>query len=238
MPITPHGNAPYTTVTAAITAIEAFRDKGMGTPVTQDTLIRAGVPESLAKRTLSSLKALELLDAEGEPTQQFKDLRLARGDEEYRARLQEWVRGVYADVLQYTDPSANSPDRVAEAFRTYEPSGQRRGMAALLIGLWKHAGLPVPEGAAAPRATAARPRTARTPRPSARQQPRRSGNDPSTTPTDLPPGLVGLIQQIPHGPGASWTSRQRDGFLKAFEAALDFTVPVDDAPDSAEGSDD
>src|SRR5947207_2100967 len=107
MPLQPQGSAPYTTASAAITALDAFRDRGLGTPVTTDILTRAGVPESISSRTLNSLKSLELVDESGEPSQQFRDLRLARGDEEYRTRLQEWLRAVYAEVLQYTDPSAD-----------------------------------------------------------------------------------------------------------------------------------
>lgn len=151
MPLQQNGTAPYTTAAAAITAIEAFRERGMGTPISAETLTRAGVPESISNRTLSSLKLLELVEESGAPSTQFQALKQARGDEEYRTRLQEWLRGVYAEVLQYTDPSTDSPERVAEAFRTYEPAGQRKAMAALLIGLWKLAGLPTPEGTPTPR---------------------------------------------------------------------------------------
>ena len=43
--------------------------------------------------------------------------------------------------------------------------------------------------------------------------------------TELPPALVGLLQQIPLSQG-SWTASERDGFLQAFEAVLDFTIRV------------
>ena len=42
---------------------------------------------------------------------------------------------------------------------------------------------------------------------------------------ELPPGLVGLLQQIPRG-GKGWTQETRDNFLTAFTAVLDFTVPI------------
>jgi hypothetical protein len=44
---------------------------------------------------------------------------------------------------------------------------------------------------------------------------------------DLPPGLVGLLRQIPRD-GTAWTAEKREGFLNAFTAVLDYSVPVGD----------
>jgi hypothetical protein len=224
-----NGPAPYTTAAAAIAAIEAFRERGFS-PITAETLTRAGVPESIAGRTLNSLKQLGLVDAEGAASEQFKELRLARGDEEYQARLQSWLRGVYEEVLQYTDPSSDSPDRVAEAFRSYEPAGQRKAMAALLIGLWKLSGLPVAgdNGTQRTRPPAKRRPSAARP-PSGRSSKLRVDENVDTDlgdQTGLDPGLVGLLRLIPRGKDASWTADRREAFLNAFRAVLDFSVPV------------
>lgn len=240
MPLKPNGTAPYTTSIAATTVLDAWRDRGLGTPITAETLTRAGVQESLARRTFQSLVALELLNSDGTPTEQFQDFRSTRGDDEYRTRLQEWLQGVYADVLQYADPSTDSHERVTEAFRTYEPAGQRRAMAALLLGLWKYAGLPVANA----ESKSPQPRKAAT---SQRRGPRKLAQHRTPTnastrqgtsldETGLPAGLLGLLHQIPQG-GGSWTSQRRDAFLAAFRAVLDFSVPVDEnpsAPDSEE----
>jgi hypothetical protein len=230
MTLQPAGPAPYTSAISLITALDAFRDRGLGTPITADVLIRAGVQESIAPRTVHSMKLLDLLTEDGKPTEQFEDLRTARGDDEYHARLQAWLRGVYADVLKYTDPSSDTQARVAEAFRTYTPAGQRRPMALLLIGLWRYAGLPVPESdeqdpaASRPRHVVKKKRTARkTVPPPMTQQIDADGSQ------GLPPGLVGLLRQIPRD-GASWTSVRREEFMNAFAAVLDFSVPVNDEP--------
>jgi hypothetical protein len=229
MALQPDGSAPYTTAQAAIITLEGWRERGLGVPVTPDVLVRAGVSESLGNRTLMSLKQLELVDDDGRPTEQMEGLRLARGHDEYQARLQEWLRGVYADVLHYCDPSLDGSERVAEAFRTYLPKGQRRGMAALLIGLWRYAGLPVPAESppSSPRSPAARPSRTSGPSRTLRPAPpaRPAGAESDTD--DLPPGLVGLLRQIPRD-GASWTASKRDGFLSAFAAVLNYSVPVED----------
>lgn len=241
MPLQPNGQAPYTTVAAATTAIDAYRDRGLGAPVTSEILTRAGVPESISRRTLQSLKGLELLDDDGRPTAQFEALRQARGEEEFRTRLQEWLRAVYADVLQYADPSQDTASRVAEAFRSFEPAGQRKSMAALLVGLWRYAGLPVPNAeSGAARLAVRSPQPRRTNRPAAGQRaPASSRSNPRpSVPTSLdglPPGLVGLLHEVPVA-GGSWTTARRDDFLRAFQAVLDFSVPIDDqpAPDEAD----
>jgi hypothetical protein len=173
------------------------------------------------------MKLLGLIDADGKPTQQWEEMRLARGDDEYRSRLQEWLRGTYAEVLQYADPSTDPLDRVTEAFRTYEPAGQRKAMASLLVALWKYAGLPVAVG----ETSSGSPRTTR----SVQRRPptktgktattRRSSDADSPAVTGLPPGLLGLLRQIPVG-GMGWTKETRDNFVNAFTAVLDFTVPI------------
>jgi len=237
MPLQPAGQAPYTSVAAALIAIETFRDRGFS-PLTPDALIRAGVPESLARRTVQSLRLLDLVDDDGKPTAQFEALRQARGEDEFQARMQEWIRGAYADVLQYVDPSTDSYDRVVEAFRTFEPHGQRRSMASLLVGLWRRAGLPTEaigvggasteDSARAPRKRTQAKKIGSVSRSaSVAKSSTRSQSQQSDSTSELPPGLVGLLQQIPKG-GKPWTLETRSAFLEAFTAVLNFTVPVGD----------
>lgn len=239
MPLQPGASAPYTTGIAATTVLDAWRDRGFGVPVTPDTLVRVGVSESLARRTFQSLVLLDLIDDGGNPSEQFQAFRATRGEEEYRVRLQAWVRVVYADVLQYADPNAHSYEEVTEAFRTYEPAGQRRAMAGLLLGLWKYAGLPVTESKSPPSRKTPSPRARQTSRPKTSPREAIDGRPGFTPPAaipaqnDLPAGLVGLLQQIPRD-GRSWTSDRREAFVKAFEGVLDFSVPVDDNPPATE----
>ena len=225
MPLQPNDKAPYTTGLAAITALDAFRDRGLGIPITADILTRAGVPESISRRTLHSLVLLELIDADGQPSPTFEAFRQARGDEEYRALLQEWLRGVYADVLQYGDPSTDPLDRVQEAFRTYQPAGQRVAMASLLVVLWRYAGLPV-AGAENVDPRRQVPHKAK-PRKAKPSPPKEGWGKPVSSRLMLPPGLLGVLEDIPPQ-GESWTTERRNSFLRLFEVALNHYVTIND----------
>jgi hypothetical protein len=171
MSLIPNGPAPYTSVQALLTVIDWFRDKGSTGPVTAETVIRAGVRESLARRTIQSLVLLDLVDSDGKPSEQFEAFRSIRGEDEYRTALQEWVRRTYADVLTYCDPTADTYDKIVEAFRGYQPPGQRRSMATLLLGLWRRSGLPVADSPS-PAGGSQAPRPTRTTRPTRPTRPR------------------------------------------------------------------
>lgn len=234
------GQAPYTTSQAAITAVDWFRDRAPTGAITAEAITRAGVPESLANRTINSLRMLDLLDQDGSPSEQFQDFQRIRGEDEYRTRLQEWLRGVYGEILQYCDPSQDSYDRVVEAFRGYQPQGQRRAMAGLLLGLWRYAGLPVASAPKAPTGASVQrprpqPKTPRT-RPVLQLGQAKAVENALAQGGGLPAGLLGLLHQIPQG-GRGWSKDTRDGFLAAFTAVLDFSVPIVE-PGSAPGPED
>jgi hypothetical protein len=234
------GPAPYGPPQTIIEVIESYRDRGLAIPFTTDVLARAGVSDGLVNRTLQTLRLLDLVDDAGFPTPQFELLKRARGEEEYKERLQAWLQDVYREVLQYADPLTDPPSRVAEAFRGFTPDGQRTRMVTLMLGLYRYAGLiadlPTRAEPARPRprkATASRKAPPATPTPIAtRSEAPRDQTSPAVAPRgigevayDLPPGLIGLLQQIPRG-GDGWTVNRRDEFVRAFQAVLDFSVPV------------
>lgn len=140
MPLVPDGPAPYAPVATVLEVINRFRDRGLRTPFDVEVLKFAGVPESLAPRTLQALRNLDLLDDQGNPTDLLEGLRRAPSDD-FIPRLEEVVRGVYADVFSFADPSVDAPERVADAFRQYVPAGQRNRMVTLFYGLCEAAGI-------------------------------------------------------------------------------------------------
>jgi hypothetical protein len=223
------GKAPYAPPSAVLEIIRRYRDAGLMTPFTPDVLMRAGVSESLAPRTLQALQLLDLVDEKsGEPTSQFEAIRRATTDD-FPGTLAETLRSAYAEVFQFVDPTRDNQQRIEDAFREYQPAGQRRRMVTLFLGLCQEAGI-IEDG---PTARAPRPRR----REGTRSQPR-AGSPVSRTATGakgrqpvtggangLPPALGGLLAQLPEG-SQGWTQHRRDAFLRTFQAVLDFCVPI------------
>jgi hypothetical protein len=232
MAVQANGPAPYAPPATVISLIQRYRNHGLATPFTVDVLMRAGVTESLAPRTLQALRILDLIDSAGEPTEQFLDLAQARSDE-FRDRLAAVIRSAYSEVFAFADPSTDDVSRIEDAFRSYTPRGQRSRMVTLFLGLCEEAGIATP----APRRQAAGPkkaaamvtgRSARRGRPPAKSgAPRPPQGAPAN---EVPPALVGLLSELPV-PGMPWTRDRRDTFIRTFGSVLDFLYPVRDDVD-------
>src|SRR5947208_287037 len=100
MPIHADGPAPYTAPKAVLDLISVYRSRGLQTPFTLDVLTRAGVSETLAPRTLQSLKLLDLIDENGDPTPAFVELRKAP-EESFQERLAAIIHAAYAEIFSY-----------------------------------------------------------------------------------------------------------------------------------------
>jgi len=201
---------------------------------------------------MQALKLLDLVDEDGNPSQEFTDLSKAKSDE-YPSRLQAIIRAAYADVFSFVDPTKNSLKEIEDAFRTYNPRSQRARMVSLFLALCREAGIQTPVPPKDPNthqgASPSTPRVVRKPRTNTTQRPRRVviyGDTPGAVrgggirgfgagksaamlaygPQGAPPSaIMGLLTQLPE-PGSGWTQRQRDNFLNALGAVLDLLYPV------------
>lgn len=231
--------APYGPPAGVLAMINGFRDRGLTTPFQNDVYARAGISESLIPRVKNSLEALDLVDAEGNPSPQFIAIRQAKTDE-FKPMLADVIRAAYGDVFQFVDPAKDDLTRIADAFRAYEPHGQRGRMVTLFLGLCAAAGI-IPEGDKKLRAAPRQQRSASTVPPNGMNG-RGGHRGPSTggpagmrvqhdggrhelvgTNGPISPALIGLLGSIPQ---RGWTKANRDRFLAAFGHVLDFTVPM------------
>lgn len=229
MAVTADKPAPYATGSAILDLIGRHRDRGLPSPVTAEVLARAGIAETLIPRTLQSIQTLDLIDSEtGMPTPTFEAIRLAP-QAEYQKRLEDWLKGTYADVFSFVDPTKDDETSIRDAFRSYQPVGQQGRMVALFQALCTAAGL-IAEKPASPRPIrSVRPAPNFTPqmRATARRIVKEQFPPPpaSPVPMGLPASLAGLLTSLP-AEGTGWTAPKRDSFLKTFSAVLDFCFPV------------
>ncbi len=246
MPIQPDGEAPYNSAPATVAIIERFRAGTLQTPVTLDVLRRAGVHESLVRRTLKALRLLELIDENGHPTEQFKVLAKVRPDE-YKDAFAGYLRSVYKDVFTYTDPSDGDLDAIRNAFWGYKPPGQRETMVRLFLGLCAYAGLIPEQKRERPAPSPRKPKPAATttatrtrkredqggeqpPTPPQQQQQEQQEQPPPTPPPSpapldgIDPALVAWFQKIPPT-GTPWSKEDKERWFTALRAMVDGVHP-------------
>jgi hypothetical protein len=228
MPIRTGEAAPDAPPATVLQVVNSLRDRGLTIPITSDVLLRAGISDSLVPRTLRSLIGLELIEEDGRLTNAMEQLRRTPSSD-FKARLAEHVRGVYEEVFQFTDPSTDDSKRIADAFRAYEPIGQRSRMVTLFLGLCEAAGI-VPEGTARKSATPVNNHTSKkllqkrqTERPTKKAE---SVAVPSTAGLGaVPSAMKGYLESLP-SPSVGWTQESRDRWLRLFGDALDFAIPI------------
>ena len=132
--------APYAPPAALVSLLERNRSTGLPETITKENLVRLGVSESLAPRTLQALGILDLVDEGGAHTETLKSLRLAP-EAEYKNRMAEWLNAAYSDIVLFADPSKGDEVAVRDAFRPYGPTSMADRMVRLFIGLFVEAGI-------------------------------------------------------------------------------------------------
>lgn len=223
MPVTQDKPAPYAPSSTVLEVINRYRDRGLPKPIDGDVLTRAGISQTVIPRTLQALQLLDLIDAEGVPTDTFESIRKAP-EVEYQQRLREWLNSAYADVIQYVDPQTDDETKVRDAFRSYNPVGQQSRMVSLFMNLYAAAGV---RSTAAPKASAPRAPRATPPAVNRVKSTVRKplGNKNSGMSGELPPALTGLLSDLPQN-GEGWTQARRDKFMGAFAVMLDYSFPI------------
>src|SRR5690242_11913430 len=126
--------APYAPIANVLTVITRIRQGQVPPTLTVADLIRLGVPEGNAPRTLQTLRFLGLAEEDGSHTELVA--RLERVPEaQYQEFLAEVLRGAYADVFKVINPATSTGVQINDAFRGYQPSRQRDRMITLFLGL-------------------------------------------------------------------------------------------------------
>jgi hypothetical protein len=184
--------APYAPILNVVEFIHTVRDRDMPQPVTPATLQAIGIPEGNAPRTLQALKFLHVLQEDGFYDAAAQRLKLA-GTDEYPEILAELVRDAYQLVFKVVDPASDPEYRIADAFRQYQPDGQRSRMVTLFMGLCAEAGIVTRAGRAPSRDTKRTDRTPKQLRSAARERLSREVSSVQPTTTGSLPGVAMLF---------------------------------------------
>jgi hypothetical protein len=190
-------------------------------------LARFGVSESLVPRTVQSLRLLELIEDDGNPTDALRTMAKA-GSDELQERVAAHLRSVYSDVFALIDgaPASATPEALEKAFRSYTPAGQLARMVGLFVGLCEYAGL-MPPGKASSNGASTRPRPVR-PRPTRvrTQQDRGSGNaggkgdeTPEPAPASEHPAIKAFVNSLPV-PGSEFPDENREEAIEYIRASF------------------
>ena len=222
---------PYPPAAKTVGVVRRIHEGTAGSNLSQKQLVSLGIAEGNSDRVQKALRFLGLVDAEGTLTPLAIRLRKATSDE-YPTLLAEIVRSAYAPVfVLYPDPGAASAIDMNNAFKPYDPAGQRQNMIALFMALCREASM----------AQGAAPRIGRPPAPKTNRdtsvakktldQPGRV--DPPPPPpgqqhvySRLHPAVQAWIDEMPDN-GTTWDRADFESWLAIFRASVERAYKIE-----------
>jgi len=134
--------APYAPTASVVKVLETYRQTGLGGgKLTTATLARMGFGVEIARRVLQSLRMLNLLNDDNEPTDNLLAFKQASSTE-YKDVLKALLFDMYSPVFSVLpDPGGKTLQEVEDAFRTFKPDSLRKRMVSLFLGLCEYAGI-------------------------------------------------------------------------------------------------
>lgn len=136
---------PYGPGSRTVEIVRRIHEGKTPQTLTLTALQSLGVAVGNADRVQRSLCFLGLLSPEFELTELAVKLRRATSDE-YQPFLAQIIRGAYEPIFVSYDPATATGIDLDNAFKPYDPAGQRPNMIALFMALSREAGL-APEAA-------------------------------------------------------------------------------------------
>ncbi len=233
--------APYAPVANILMLIHRSRERGLPEVLDHREIVKLGIPEESSPRVRKALQFLDFIDAENKQTSNFQRLGRAT-DDEYPQLLKAILENAYTDVFQSVGDVALAQEKdFNNAFRYYNPQGQRPAMIRLFMALCQDAGL-LAEGAVTKVSVKRTPRIAVKSRGTSskdaqetatvKPSPASDGgfsrpNWVESSSTDSPARyqlMQVLLKQLPDD--GIWTQKRHDQWLKAVETSVDLLIEI------------
>ncbi|MGH2452622.1 MAG: DUF5343 domain-containing protein [bacterium] len=222
--------APYAPGATVLKIIRHFRNREVPDQLTPTMLMQLNVTENLVPRVLRALQFIGLIGDTFDTTADFKRIPTA-DDQQYQQLLQGLLRTAYREIFQLVDVENAPRESLVRAFLPYAPASQRGRMVILFTELAREAGMRISGTEEEPRMTAPKipirkREPGRTPQGAGRQI-------PQTGEGAVHPSLLVLFADLPAN-GHPWTKADRDRWMKALQAMIDYIYPVREGEPEAE----
>lgn len=218
----------YVSYKAFIRFINGLRDGNL--PSRIDRSILGGMSGSGQSSLLGGLEFLGLIDAGGKPLPALEELVTLSGTH-YNAKLKELLTTSYGFLFDGIDLKRATGSQVHEAFRKQNVQGSTAIKAiAFFLAAAKDAGIEISKHVKPPVTTASRRTVQRgnvRPSEDEDEEEEQQNNGGGSFAPDVHPALAGILLQLPT-PGETLSKKDRDRFMKAFEAVLTLVYPTDE----------
>ena len=157
---------PYAATANVLAVLERTRTRNLPEYIDEAFMRVAGIGDAVMGRVRFTLQFLNLVHADGTPTDTLRAI--ARAPEtEYHELLAAAIRDAYAEDFIAIDPAQDNQAQIIDAFRKYDPRSQTARMVMLFLGLCREAAIPVKD---APRERKMQATGARAAKPAQRAQ--------------------------------------------------------------------
>src|SRR6266498_1784440 len=215
--------APYAFTGNVLDILHRLRDASLPEIIDVGVVVRIGISEGNAHRTVATLQFLALIDDEGKQTKEMKNLAKASTND-YPSVLAEILRSAYSRIFEVVNPQKASEIEIMDAFRGLEPASQWKRMGILFIGLCQEAGLisGTPATSEKPQSESSRKPSKNGQNSTARPKPQRISSGAGGWYSDL----QNIFDKLPDRDNPSWSSDTKQKWLKALESMLDLLIDV------------
>lgn len=228
--------APYTSIGNMLLILTRIRKGWVPSQIDKGEMVRVGITEGNANRTIAALEYLGLVNEDGKPTDTWKAIATSTTND-YPKVLEGILRNSYPSIFELHHNPADATDiEIGNAFTKSEPLNQRDRMVSLFRGLCQEAGLIAGEPLTRERRSVTKPAPSKTTSKNgdeSKVEPEKQKSRSDTFETINPSlkwynDLATLMGRLPNPDNANWTQAEKQRWLTALQSMLDLLIETTD----------